>query len=177
MKPTIRWSSSPWASPSWRCSCCADEPRPRPAALLAVVLLTTSKAFVDYSTSGLENPLAHLLLLLLWGLYVQAGEQSARRVWTLAFLGSLVAVTRLDLVLLVVPPFLHAAWCATRERRLLWWVRSTALGLMPLFLWELFSIIYYGFPFPEYGLCQAGQLRPIGGGADESGSLLRSGTP
>jgi arabinofuranosyltransferase len=30
-----------------------------PAALLAVVLLTTSKAFVDYSTSGLENPLAH----------------------------------------------------------------------------------------------------------------------
>jgi arabinofuranosyltransferase len=120
-----------------------------PAALLAVVLLTTSKAFVDYSTSGLENPLAHLLLLLLWGLYVQAGEQSARRVWTLAFLGSLVAVTRLDLVLLVVPPFLHAAWCATRERRLLWWIRSTALGLMPLFLWELFSIIYYGFPLPN----------------------------
>lgn len=35
-----------------------------PAALLATGVLTASKAFVDYSTSGLENPLTHLLLVL-----------------------------------------------------------------------------------------------------------------
>ena len=32
--------------------------------LLAVVALLFSKAFIDYSTSGLENPLSHLFILL-----------------------------------------------------------------------------------------------------------------
>ena len=34
------------------------------SALLCLSLLLSSKAFVDYSTSGLENPLTHLLLAL-----------------------------------------------------------------------------------------------------------------
>ena len=120
-----------------------------PAALVGVVLLTTSKSYVDYSTSGLENPLAHLLLLLLWGMYVSSKTATAQRVGTLAFLGSLIALTRLDLVLLVLPLFLHAAWSAARGGRLLWWMRWTALGLTPLFVWESFSIIYYGVPVPN----------------------------
>ena len=37
------------------------------AAALGVLVLAASVAFVDYSTSGLENPLTHLLLaLFLW---------------------------------------------------------------------------------------------------------------
>lgn len=127
-----------------------------PAALVGVVLLTTSKAFVDYSTSGLENPLAHLLLLMAWGVYVQSDTTTAQRAGILAFLGSLVALTRLDLVLLLVPLFLHAAWCAARGGGLLEWVRSTALGLTPLLAWEVFSVVYYGFPFPNTAYAKLG---------------------
>src|SRR5262245_37351062 len=35
-----------------------------PSAAFAISALILSKAFVDYSTSGLENPLTHLLLVL-----------------------------------------------------------------------------------------------------------------
>ena len=36
--------------------------------LVCFAVLLSSKAFIDYSTSGLENPLTHLLLLVFfWG--------------------------------------------------------------------------------------------------------------
>jgi arabinofuranosyltransferase len=127
-----------------------------PAALVGVVLLTTSKAFVDYSTSGLENPLAHVLLLAIWGVYVGSDGTTARRAGLLAFLGSGVALTRLDLVLLVLPLFLHAAWRAAWAGALVGWIRSTALGLTPLLAWELFSVVYYGFPFPNTAYAKLG---------------------
>ena len=39
-------------------------------AVLGVLVLTVSVAFVDYSTSGLENPLTHLILVLFLWLYL-----------------------------------------------------------------------------------------------------------
>ena len=44
------------------------------AAALGVLVLAASVAFVDYSTSGLENPLTHLLLALFLWLYLAVGQ-------------------------------------------------------------------------------------------------------
>ena len=41
------------------------------AAALGVLALSCSTAFVDYSTSGLENPLTHLILALFLWLYLR----------------------------------------------------------------------------------------------------------
>lgn len=112
--------------------------------LLAVTLLTFSQAFVDYSSSGLENPLTHLLLALYFAVLFH-GAPGARNVLVLALLAALGALNRLDTALLYLPGLIAAWW---RARGL----RATAalfVGFLPLLAWEAFSIVYYGFPFPN----------------------------
>ena len=72
------------------------------AAAFSVSVLLFSRAFVDYSTSGLENPLTNLLLAAFVAVFLgfPAGPQRSLLVGTLA---SLVALNRLDAVLLVLP--------------------------------------------------------------------------
>jgi arabinofuranosyltransferase len=108
------------------------------------LMLLGSKAFVEYSTSGLENPLVHVLLVG----YLLATESTLRlgtRLWIVVLSAALLLLTRMDLVWLIGPSLLGAAWRARRELTLV----RTWLGLAPLAGWELFSLLYYGFPFPN----------------------------
>ena len=50
-------------------------------ALVGVMIFTLSKAFVDYSTSGLENPLTHLLTVAFLLVYF---TRPAARKWVAA---------------------------------------------------------------------------------------------
>jgi arabinofuranosyltransferase len=102
-----------------------------------------SRAFLDYSTSGLENPLTHFLLaLFLWKFF----ENSPSFLW-LTFLSALIAINRLDALLLVAPVLVLVFW----QEHALWQKKllSALLGFFPLILWELFSLFYYGFLFPN----------------------------
>jgi arabinofuranosyltransferase len=112
--------------------------------IIACVLLTFSKAFVDYSSGGLENPLSHLLLVLFFLEYLKTDEQRSFR--KLVVYTGLVMLNRMDLVWLLTPPLTHLAWTGGywRLRRLGAWV-----GLLPFAAWEVFSLVYYGFPFPN----------------------------
>lgn len=108
------------------------------AAALALALLVGSRAFVDYSTSGLENPLSHLLLVLL---FVVCARESAdaRTQLTRIGLASLCALTRLDLAFLVLPLL---GWAFLRDG--LPQPRTWLLGSLPFVAWEAFSLVYYG---------------------------------
>jgi arabinofuranosyltransferase len=110
-------------------------------ALVAVMALTLSKAFTDYSTSGLENPLTHLLLAL-FALVYFTGAPGRRTIFWLSLLAALLALTRLDALLLVAPALAVKMWRARAFREL-------ALGFIPLIAWELFSLVYYGFLLPN----------------------------
>ncbi len=46
------------------------------ASTLGIFTLAMSNAFVDYSTSGLENPLSHLLLVFFWWCISMASPRS-----------------------------------------------------------------------------------------------------
>jgi arabinofuranosyltransferase len=59
-------------------------------------------------------------------------------------LAALLAVNRLDTVLLTGPAIAAAAW----QRRWLGWVLPCLLGGLPLLLWFLFAFVYYGSPLP-----------------------------
>ncbi len=114
-------------------------------ALAAIFLLTLSTAFVDYTTSGLENPLSHLLLGIFLIIFLQK-ENSSRKLFWMALLAALGAVNRLDTVLIYLPALLYE-WWQHKDR-----VRAAgqiALGFLPLLAWEIFSLVYYGFPFPN----------------------------
>lgn len=113
-------------------------------ALVAGATLLMAKSFVDYSTSGLENPLSHLLMVLFLLAWWDVGEEPRGLTW-LWLMGGLLALNRLDLALLIAPALTVASWPFPWRVRL----RSAAIGLTPLIVWELFSIVYYGFPLPN----------------------------
>lgn len=122
--------------------------------MFVIGLLVTSKAFVDYSSSGLENPLANFLLAAFVTVYASR-DTSVRfpeedRLLTLVLLSSAVVLTRQDLVLVVGPATLHAALAFVgaggRVRRV---IQLGLLGAVPLLLWEAFALIYFGFPVPN----------------------------
>ena len=113
-------------------------------AILGVVILLVSKAFVDYSVSGMENPLSHLLIALFLWVYFDRDE-SPRTMLVLSGIAALALVNRLDAGVLYLPPLVYRVWRFGPRKS----VAAVAAGLAPLMLWECFSIIYYGFPIPN----------------------------
>lgn len=135
--------------------------RASPTPLVAGIVLTwctLSSAFVDYSTSGLENPLAHLLLALFFTLWLKGGAGARERPWAW-LLAALVGLNRLDHLALVAPALLTFFFDARSDRpsplalprvaKLGPLVRPALLGFLPLALWFVFAIVYYGFPYPN----------------------------
>jgi arabinofuranosyltransferase len=114
-------------------------------ASIAASALIFSKAFVDYSTSGLENPLTHLLLVLFVLAECRARSRPTGSPAASWLVCGLLMLNRLDAGLLVLPALARRArddgWRAT-------W-RGAVRGMTPLAAWELFSIVYYGFPVPN----------------------------
>jgi arabinofuranosyltransferase len=110
---------------------------------IAVLLLPMSKAFIDYSTSGLENPLSHLLLVLFIWIYTK--EESRRNLFTLSIISSLIALNRLDLFVLILPAFIYYFFKNFSSKHFL----VALIGFSPLIFWEAFSLIYYGFLIPN----------------------------
>jgi arabinofuranosyltransferase len=112
--------------------------------LSGVCLLLLSKPWIDFSVSGLENPLSHLMTVLFFGAFHKR-ELDWKSVVTLGLTASLAAMTRLDL-LAMLGPMLLFVFAAKDRWRLLPWV---AIGMLPLVVWESFSLWYYGFPVPN----------------------------
>jgi arabinofuranosyltransferase len=135
-------------------------------AALGVLTLLLSKAFMDYSASGLENPLTHLLLVLFFIAFVERSAKSPdfaplqsletleSDTLRLSFLAALIAINRLDAILFVLPALAYLLVPRNLSRIL--------LGFLPLLLWELFSLFYYGFPFPNTYYAKLGSGVPQG---------------
>lgn len=121
-------------------------------ALLSASILGFSRAFIDYSSSGLENPLSHLLLLLFFAVFI-SNKYTSSKLFILSLLACLATLNRQDCILIYIPPLIYA-WLQAEQKK-----QATLLlilGFIPLILWELFSIIYYGFPFPNTAYAKLG---------------------
>lgn len=120
------------------------------AGLGVVAIGVSSRAFVDYSTSGLENPLSHALLAALIAFIAAVDHRPAIAAGAIA---GLCAVTRHDLILLAWPPALMLLRHARRDVR-----PALAVAVVPIAAWTAFSLVYYGFPFPNtaYAKLQTG---------------------
>ncbi len=119
-----------------------------------VFLLVSSKGFFDFTSSGIENALAYFLLTLFL-LYFSRLKRNAdtctksyRDCFLLMICFGLLLICRHDLLTLTLPPALLVYW---EQRRLpkTKLCLLLAAGLSPIILWSLFSLIYYGFPFPN----------------------------
>ena len=115
-------------------------------AILGLLIFSVSKSFVDYSTSGLENPLTHLILLLFTLAYLTKKEDSQRSIYILGTLAALGGVDRLDTLLFYFPALILLFWQSPNKGKTL---ITLGFGFLPLIAWELFSLFYYGVPFPN----------------------------
>jgi len=124
------------------------------AATLVVLILFSSKAFSHYSASGLENPLTFLLIALFYLVYLNQKLQQSRHLtlFWLSFICALAMVNRIDNAVFFIPVLLMLMW-KIRSRQTL---GIMILGFMPFLLWELFSLVYYGFLFPNTAYAKLG---------------------
>lgn len=114
--------------------------------LIGWAILMLSKSFVDYSTSGLENPLSHLLALVFFILFLRWDTLFTRKqIILLVLLAGLATLNRMDAILFFLPQLIYMLWQSKKLERGVW----VLAGFTPFILWEIFSVIYYGFPFPN----------------------------
>ena len=111
--------------------------------------LASSKAFVDYSTSGLENALSHVLIVMFaWRWWVDARGET--RMLRLSALAALCMLNRLDLALLVGPALMAEAWRMGRSAWRPLVDRTVAVGCLGSVLDVLLRVAG-----AEYGLREA----------------------
>jgi len=112
--------------------------------IFLLIMLFLSKTFIDFSTSGLEDALGYFIVILFLLVFYNYKKDEHKKIFYLSLLTSLAMLTRLDYVLIFIPFYFFILNKPDRKK-----IYLLLLGLSPIILWEIFSIIYYGFPFPN----------------------------
>jgi len=114
--------------------------------LLGIGIFIFSTAFIDYSTSGLENPLTHLILAVFLFVFIKSKNNfTFNSLFLLAIITAVGAVNRLDTILFFLPCLVYAFLKLPKLKG----VYVILMGLLPIILWKGFTLFYYGFPYPN----------------------------
>ncbi|MBK4733828.1 hypothetical protein [Noviherbaspirillum pedocola] len=121
------------------------------SGLMVIASLLWSRSFIDYSSSGLENPLTHALLA--GYVFVWTRDPDFRyRPFLLSGIISALFLTRPDAIVLVTPSFIFYLW--SMRRRIKQHFLMVLVGTLPAILWIAFSLFYYGTPVPNTALAK-----------------------
>jgi arabinofuranosyltransferase len=120
-------------------------------SFLILLLLFFSRSFVDYMTSGLENPLAYLLVALFSWVYFKR-ETHRYYLFLLTLIAAAMYLNRPDSIVLVSPALLYVFLVDKNP----WYqkIGFAVLGCLPALAWILFSLIYYGSPIPNTAIAK-----------------------
>ncbi len=108
------------------------------------VPMWASKSFFDFTSSGLENTLFYLLYAA-FGFVMLRMREHTHFWFALSLVTALALFNRLDTVIFFAPALL---WLVANHWREVRW-RQVWLGASPLIAWFAFSLLYYGFIFPN----------------------------
>jgi len=124
--------------------------------LTSILLFSASTGFYDYTSSGLENVLAYFVIAVYILNYTKLftfDEDSKipkeNLIWFIFISFGLILCVRHDLVLILMPPTIYVVLKNWRFFSIKQWITLSIIALSPFILWSLFSLIYYGFPFPN----------------------------
>jgi arabinofuranosyltransferase len=115
------------------------------ASVLIVGILLPSETFRTFQTSGLENSLVNLLLVLI--VMKSSIRSSSADLLTFVFLCSLLLLTRLDQLFIILPISIY--YFFSHPQPFLKKFAVSIAGVTPVLAWHGFSITYYGFLFPN----------------------------
>ena len=130
-------------------------------SLIATLVLLSNSVF-DFTTSGLENPLAFVIIAALF-LFTEGISRGRGTMtwWQAALLGLLIAaiaLTRLDLLVLLLPVLLLVVRLRRRDVRGL--VTAAIFILAPLLGWFTWSYLTYSSILPNTFLAKTNTLIP-----------------
>ena len=126
-----------------------------PRWLLAVVMLVFSQAYFDFTSSGLENPLVYCLLSFVARFYLDEQLPEKQKLLRIGIAIGLLLITRHDAALFVLPLLAHTIIRYRQQSMPMLFV-----ALLPLAAWTFFSLIYYGFPFPNTAYAKLSAVIP-----------------
>jgi arabinofuranosyltransferase len=126
-----------------------------PRWLLAVLMLVFSQAYFDFTSSGLENPLVYCLLSFVARFYLDEQLPEKQKLLRIGITIGLLLVTRHDAALFVLPLLAHNIIRYRQQS-----MPMLFAALLPLAVWTLFSLIYYGFPFPNTAYAKLSAVIP-----------------
>lgn len=118
---------------------------------LFMLSIMASKAIMDYASSGLENCMSYLIAAVFLSRLIHLSKSKQvdeGKVFALFLLASLAFLNRADTVLLYIPALLYLMYLSRHlpYRRL---GRAILIATIPATGWLLFSLVYYGYPFPN----------------------------
>jgi arabinofuranosyltransferase len=119
-----------------------------------LTIATASPIFLTYSTSGLENPLAHALVAA-WVVRL-AHQKDNEPDWVLLLLSALIVLTRFDLAVLLLPGLVRIGAFSPRKA-----IRKGLTAFSPLALWLVAATVYYGFPWPNTAYAKLNTIIPL----------------
>ena len=137
--------------------------------LTPLLFLSSSQAYTDYMTSGLENPLSYFLIGIIVYLsekiispskYSLTDKEQKRYLMSVFLLLALLFLNRMDYAVLVLPLGLQLLFLDGFKNKS--WKKIELRAVLPAFIiiisWFIFSVIYFGSPLPNtfYAKLQAG---------------------
>lgn len=127
----------------------------RTASIARIILLTGmlifSNGFIEYSTSGLENPLAYLTVAVAFALSVSIISGRSGQWWILPTLLGLtfaaIFLTRFDLIVLIAPVAIVLIYSQWRSWKVI--VLAAVSFAVPLVVWFSWSWLTYNSFLPN----------------------------
>lgn len=132
------------------------------SVLLAFLCLGGAAGFITYATSGLENCLLFFMIACFYRLVLTKEEFGKKDLFLTALVIGVLMGARMDNVLLVAPAAVSVFFF--RKKKDIPVYTSVGLGILgafPFWMWEIFSVIYYGFLFPNTAYIKLGTGFPL----------------
>ncbi|MFY0672910.1 MAG: hypothetical protein JXQ87_05875 [Bacteroidia bacterium] len=114
---------------------------------IVLFLLCINVPIIDFFTSGLENSINYVLTVIVLLAIVKNKPNS------IAFFSGVMVLSRLDLLIFVLPCI---AYYAIYEKRNISLFSFLGLFVFPWAAWEVFSLVYYGTPIPNSVIAKVG---------------------
>ena len=114
------------------------------------LFFVSSPAVFDFTSSGLENILLYFLLVLLMGVVYRISNDgvASNKLLIVGFIVGCIMIVRHDVVTLIGPAVVYVM---ARNQPVLGRnnVLIFVLSVSPILTFSMFSLFYYGFPFPN----------------------------
>ncbi|WP_180013438.1 hypothetical protein [Acinetobacter sp. YH16031] len=112
--------------------------------ILTNLIFFSSKAVLDFSSSGLENSLSYFLISLFFYLVIKLKEQQYFYLY-LSLTLSAMFLNRMDLIITFLPLALYFFFYVPYQKnKLRTSIVMGLIGFIPVIIWSSFSIYYYG---------------------------------